>query len=249
MAAVTTTGESTESDPMLDDLEARLGYRFRERSLLRQALRHASAANELGKDSNERLEFLGDAALSHAAAEMVFGLWPWAGEGALTRGRAFLVREGTLAQVAESLGLPATLEASPGVPRGPGLVADGLEAVLGAILLDGGWRRFRATVRRLLGPILDGLDPTSLPLEEPKSTLQEMAHRNGLPLPIYRQRASSGPEHRRVFHFEVEIDGKVLAAGEGSSKRAAQQAAARAALDALAAESQRQEGKPDEPGG
>jgi ribonuclease-3 len=151
--------------------------------------------------------------------------------------------------MAEVMGLPATLEASPGVPRGPGLAADGLEAVLGAVLLDGGWRRFRATVRRLLGPVLEGLDPTTLPLEEPKSTLQELAQRRGLPLPVYRQLASSGPEHQRVFHFEVEMDGRVLARAVGSSKRAAQQAAARAALEALAEGSGGQEEGPDETAG
>ncbi|MGE5234862.1 MAG: ribonuclease III [Acidobacteriota bacterium] len=220
---------------VLDKLEEALGHVFRRRELLEQALRHRSAAHEQSAPSYERLEFLGDAALSHAVAALLFERWPDASEGELTRARAALVRERSLAAVAEALGLPAALEVGSGLRGGdqPSLLADACEAVLGALLLDGGWRRFTASVRRLLGPALAALDPAQLPLEEPKSTLQERAQQRGLPLPLYREVEVRGPEHGRTYVFEVEYDGRVLARGAGQSKRAAQQDAARRALEVL----------------
>jgi ribonuclease-3 len=118
---------------------------------------------------------------------------------------------------------------------GPVVLADALEAVLGALLLDGGWRSFRAAVNRLFSPLLAALDPAQLPLEEPKSTLQELAQKQGLPLPVYREVEIRGPAHRRVYVYEVEFGGQVLAGGEGPSKKAAQQEAARRALENLEA--------------
>ncbi len=221
-------------------LETALGYRFRDPSLLAQALRHTSAAHEQGAPSFERLEFLGDAALSHAVAAMLFTHWPAASEGQLTRARAILVREQTLAEVAERVGLAAHLEVGGGLAGTPvsrAVLADALEAVLGAVLVDGGWQAFSALVFRLLGGYLDALEPEHLALEEPKSTLQELAQRHGLPLPVYRLVAVEGPAHRQTYTVEVEFAGRVLGTGTGSSKRAAQQAAARHALCALGATS------------
>jgi ribonuclease III len=218
-------------------LEAALGHRFANPELLAEALRHRSAAYAHGKASSERLEFLGDAALSHAIAAQLFERWPEADEGELTRARAALVRERTLARLADELGVPDALALSGGLERrhpGSSLLADALEAVLGAVLLDGGWRTFRTVVRRLWSPLMDELEPENLPLEEPKSTLQEMAQRRGLPLPVYRQVETRGPAHALVYVFEVEFDGRPAGRGEGSSKRAAQQAAARDALRRLA---------------
>ncbi|MBZ5588014.1 MAG: ribonuclease III [Acidobacteriia bacterium] len=217
-------------------LQRALGYRFADTELLEQALRHRSAAHEQGVPSFERLEFLGDAALSHAVAALLFARWADATEGQLTRARAALVREGTLASLAERLGLPAALELGSGLDvenPGAALLADALEAVLGAVLLDGGWRAFRAAIARSFAPLLASLDPAQLPLEEPKSTLQELAQRHGNPLPVYREVEVRGPAHRQVFVFEVELDGHVIGWGEGSSKKAAQQEAARNALEAL----------------
>lgn len=217
-------------------LEHALGYHFTRHELLAEALRHRSAAYEQGVASSERLEFLGDAALSHAVAALLFERWPRASEGELTRARAALVRERTLARLADQLGIPDALDLSGGLERrhpGAALLADALEAVLGALLLDGGWRAFRAAARRLFLPMLEELEPEALPLEEPKSTLQEMAQRQGLPLPAYREAEVLGPAHSRIFVFEVEFAGRVVGRGEGSSKRAAQQAAARAALKAI----------------
>lgn len=218
-------------------LEEALGYQFADADLLAQALRHRSAAHERGVASFERLEFLGDAALSHAIALLVFTRWPDAAEGELTRARAAVVREASLAALAERVGVPAVLELGSGLERlaaGAPLLADAMEAVLGALLLDGGWRAFRGAVNRLFAPLVGSLDPAQLPFEEPKSTLQELAQRRGLPLPAYREVEVRGPAHRQLFVFEVALEGRVLARGEGSSKKAAQQEAARAALEALA---------------
>jgi ribonuclease-3 len=219
-------------------LEAALGHRFARPELLEQALRHRSAAHEQGVPSFERLEFLGDAALSHAVAALLFALWPGASEGELTRARAALVREASLAGLAERLALPGALQLGSGLrtgSAGPAVLADALEAVLGALLLDGGWRSFRAAVNRLFRPLAGALDPAQLALEEPKSTLQELAQRHGLALPLYREVETRGPAHRRLYVYEVEFGGRVLARGEGSSKKAAQQEAARRALESLEA--------------
>lgn len=227
----------TVREEALSRLEAALGYRFRDRELLAQALRHSSAAHQSQAPSFERLEFLGDAALSHAVAALLFERWPGASEGQLTRARAALVRERTLAPLAQKLGLSPALELGSGLEAedaGPSLLADALESLLGAILLDGGWRALRTVTHRLMAPLLAELQPADLPLEEPKSTLQELAQRQGLPLPIYREVEVRGPAHRRTFVYEVTFDGRALAHGEGSSKRSAQQEAARAALRALA---------------
>jgi ribonuclease-3 len=224
----------SDRSTVLASLESALGHRFAAADLLAEALRHRSAAHERGKASSERLEFLGDAALSHAVAAMLFERWPEASEGAMTRARAALVRERTLARLADEIGVPDALDLGGGLERrhpGGSLLADALEAVLGAVLLDGGWRTFRGVVRRLWLPLLEELEPASLPLEEPKSTLQEMAQRRGLPLPVYREVDLKGPAHARIFVFEVEVDGRTAGRGEGSSKRAAQQDAARDALN------------------
>jgi ribonuclease-3 len=226
----------SERERALEELSTALGHRFSRPELLEEALRHRSAAHELGAASSERLEFLGDAALSHAVALLLFDRWPEASEGDLTRARAALVREGSLAALAERLGLPSALELGSGLQAtssGPAMLADALEAVLGALLLDGGWRTFRAAVNRLFVPLLTALDPTELAIEEAKTTLQELAQKRGLNLPIYREVETRGPAHRRTYVYEVEFDGRVLARGEGRSKKAAQQEAARRALERL----------------
>jgi ribonuclease-3 len=220
-------------------LEAALGHEFAHRELLAEALRHASAAHQRHARSFERLEFLGDAALSHAVALLLFARWPEASEGELTRARAALVRERTLAGLAEQIGISAGLEVGGGLDArsaGPALLADAFEAVLGALLLDGGWRSFRATVRRLFEPLLASLDPSRLAEEEPKSTLQELAQKRGLALPLYLPVEVRGPAHAQTFVYDVEFAGEVVARGSGSSKKAAQQEAARRALEAIATE-------------
>jgi ribonuclease-3 len=220
-------------------LAAALGHRFADLELLEQALRHSSAAHERGVPSFERLEFLGDAALSHAVAALLFSSWPAASEGELTRARAALVREASLARIAESVGLPDAITLGSGLHEekpSAAVLADALEAALGALLLDGGWRAFSTAVRRLFAPLLATLDVAQLALEEPKTTLQELAQKQGLPLPLYRQIETRGPAHRLVYVFEVDFGGRVVGRGEGPSKKAAQQIAARNALAVLTGE-------------
>jgi ribonuclease-3 len=217
-------------------LQNSLGYHFADVGLLQQALRHRSAAHEQGAPSFERLEFLGDAALSHAVGALLFARWPEASEGELTRARSALVREGALAALARRLELSAALEVGGGLGAtapGAAVLADAMEAVLGALLLDGGWRAFKAAVNRLFAGPLAELDPRQLAREEPKSTLQEFAQKRGMPLPVYREVEVRGPAHRQLFVYEVEVGGRPLARGEGPSKKSAQQEAARRALVAV----------------
>ncbi len=228
--------EPRDRREILERVEAKLGYRFRRRELLAEALRHRSVAVPRGLASNERLEFLGDAVLSHAVAEMLYLAWPHAREGELTRARAALVKGETLSAVASALGLGEALEVAEGVEPGEALLADALEAVFGALYLELGFRRFAAFVRKLLAPELARLSPAALPSLEPKSALQELAQRLGWALPVYREVEVRGPEHQRVYVFEVEVAGAVRGRGEGSSKKTAQREAARAALESLAAD-------------
>lgn len=216
------------------ELERRLGYEFRSPERLAEALRHRSVASFPTKPSNERLEFLGDAALSLAVAEMLFRHWPEAREGDLTRARAALVRGETLAKIAVSLGIDKALQAAPGVEPREALVADAFEAVLGALALEVGYRRFARIVHRLFRPFLDQLARDELATLEPKSALQELAQRRGWALPVYRQVEVRGPEHQRVYVFEVELENRVRGRGEGPSKKLAQREAARVALELLA---------------
>ncbi len=146
------------------------------------------------------------------------------------------MREGSLAAMARRLDLADALEVGGGLGAaapGAAVLADAMEAVLGALLLDGGWRAFKSAVGRLFAAALADLDPAQLALEEPKSTLQEFAQKRGMPLPVYREVEVLGPAHRQLFVYEVEVDGRSLARGEGPSKKAAQQEAARRALAAI----------------
>lgn len=226
-------GEAENREEVLRRVQEKLGYRFRRPELLAEALRHRSVAVPRGLASNERLEFLGDAALSHAVAELLFFAWPRAREGELTRARAALVKGETLASLATGLGLGEALEVAEGVEPGEALLADALEAVLGALVLEVGYRRFTAFVRRLLSPALAGLSRLELASLEPKSALQELCQRKGWELPLYRQVEVRGPEHQRLYVYEVEVEGAVRGRGEGSSKKLAQREAARAALQSL----------------
>ncbi len=213
-------------------LEERLGYRFRDRSLLEQALRHAST----GGTSYQRLEFLGDAVLGHAVAGMLFHRFPEVDEGRLTRLRAYLVRSQSLARQAAQLGLGEAAEVGRSEEERrdrPALLEDLFEAVVGAIEIDGGWDAARAFVERRLGPEVAALRLEDLVLADPKSALQEAAQARGLPLPEYRELAASGPDHRPLWRFQVLWDGEPVAEGEGTSKKQAQQEAARRALERL----------------
>ncbi len=230
------------SDPrhvMLETLQSTIGYQFDTIDHLHQALRHGSAAaNETERRSYERLELLGDAVLSYAVARILMARFPNADEGTLTRMRAQLTRSASLAERAREIELDRYVEVGwseelTGGRQRQRLLEDLFEALLGAIERDGGWPAASAFVERQLGGVVEELDERALRHADPKSALQEVAQGQGLPLPVYREVAQTGPDHQLRWAFEVVWNGEVLARGEGVSKRAAQKEAARRALARL----------------
>lgn len=217
------------------DLEKSLGHRFKTQSLLEVALTHASMRGGKGKCSdNERLEFIGDRVLGLAIAELLNDHFPTASEGELARRYNRLVRGETCAKVARTLGLGPHLilsdsEAGSGGRTKNTILADGMEALLGAVFLDAGFNAARTVVRRLWESQSEDLNTTARP--DAKSALQEWAQGQGLALPQYTEIARKGPDHAPRFTSEVRITGKPPARGEGASKRTAEQAAARALLE------------------
>ena len=227
-------------------MERSLGLKFKERSLLHQAVVHRSFLNEnpdLGWESYERLEYLGDAFLGLVVAEELYRRHPEYSEGDLTRARAALVQGNTLAEVASGFGLGSYLylgggeEATGGRQRRSNL-AGALEAVLGAVLLDRGPAVAGKLVLRWLEPYLELLGREGAP-RDAKSALQELAQQRGLPLPEYRVLEESGPAHARSFTVEVSLDGESLGEGSGRRKAAAEKAAAAQALKTLGVPLQR----------
>ncbi len=231
---------SRPSERSLAALERKLGVRFRERELLREAVTHRSYLNEQpdrARISYDRLEYLGDAFLGWVVAGELFARYPGFGEGVLTRARAALVQGPALAAVADSLGLGPHLilglgEDAGGGRRRPRTLAAALEAVIGAVLVDRGERRARALVLSWLGEQLDAIGPDG-PAPDAKSALQEQLQRSGRPLPVYRIAGESGPPHARTFTVRAEVDGETIGEGAGPSKSAAEQNAAQTALQTL----------------
>jgi len=223
-------------DPRLAALQLRLGYRFSQEALLERALRHRS----FSADHNERLEFLGDAVLSLAISSLLFERFAGSDEGDLTRIRAHLVREDSLHRVALSLGLPEVLRLSEGEARGGGaqrvsILADALEAVIGAAFLDGGFDAARSLVKRMFGEIIDTTEIGSWS-KDAKTELQEWLQARRLPVPIYRITATRGQAHAQTFEVECSVPALSLTQqGEGRSRRLAEQEAAGRMLDALKA--------------
>ena len=217
----------------LKELEARVGYQFQDRALLKKALTHASVRQASAKRrDNERLEFLGDRVLGLAIAELLIELYPAASEGDLARIYNRLVRGGTCAEVARALDLGASLVLSESEDGSGGrqketILADACEALLGAIFLEAGYQKVSEIVRALWGGKLDGAPSEAA---DAKSALQEWAQGQGLDLPLYIEVARQGPDHAPRFTAEVRIKGRKPARGEGANKRAAEQAAATALL-------------------
>lgn len=215
------------------DLDARLGYRFRSRDLLKKALTHASVRQAPGKRrDNERLEFLGDRVLGLAIAELLWEVYPSADEGELARHYNRLVRGRTCAAIARELDLGPLLvlseaEADSGGRGKETILADACEAVLGAVFLEAGYDAARQVVRTLWGPRVGA---SAADATDAKSLLQEWAQGQGLDLPAYVEVDRQGPDHAPRFTAEVRIRGRKPARGEGASKRAAEQAAACAML-------------------
>jgi ribonuclease-3 len=227
-----------------EDLEHRLGLTFQDPHLLRQAFVHRSHLNEnpeVSLLSNERLEFLGDAALSLVVAQRLYELFPTHGEGLLTELRAHLVRRDTLARAAERLGLGDCLllgrgEEAAGGRRRPSNLAAVFEAVAGTILVDQGLGAVERFVTSALADEFEAIQSGIVPAD-PKSRLQVLVQSQGQDLPEYRTLKVEGPEHARLFTVEVYLDGEVVGIGQGKTKRQAEREAARRALDKLGAPS------------
>ena len=220
---------------MTADLRERLGYTFRRPDVLAQALTHRS----FGSRHNERLEFVGDAVLNCVVAHALFERFPDIDEGELSRVRASLVNRDTLAEVARRLELSGALhlgegEQRSGGPDRPSILADALEAVYGAVFIDGGFEAARAVIDRTFGDLLRDVDPAILG-KDPKTRLQEWLQGRRMPVPEYRVVEVSGEAHAQRFVAECSIAPLGIATqGAGSSRRAAEQAAAQNAF-ALAA--------------
>ena len=222
------------------DLEKKLNYSFREPALLEEALNHSSYANEhrsAGLRSNQRLEFLGDSVLGFVTAEFLFRQHPDAPEGDLTRIRAALVCEQSLYEVARKLGLGQYLKLGRGEEAGGGrerisILADATEAVFAAVYLDGGIQEATALIHRCL------LDAEREEVVEErrrdyKTALQELVQRQADQVLTYHMIGEAGPDHDKTFQAEVRLNGASVGTGSGHSKKEAEQAAARAALEAM----------------
>lgn len=218
----------------LDRLCEGLGHEFRDPALLATALTHRSA----GSDNNERLEFLGDALLGFIMAEELFRRFPDTDEGRLTRLRAALVKRDTLASVARALAVGECLTLGEGERKSGGwrrdsILANAVEALLGAIYLDAGMAECRATVLRLFGERLAGLSPEAV-VKDPKTELQEYLQARHLPLPSYTTLSVEGDPHDQRFTVSCAVSSLPHPiTAHGSSRQRAEQAAAREALSAV----------------
>ena len=209
---------------------AALGYTFRDGALLRRALTHPS----MGREDNQRLEFLGDAVLQYLMSDQLYQAYPEDREGALTHLRAMLVCEAALSQVAARLGVGEALimdrgEELTGGREKASVLCDAMEAILAAVYLDGGMEAARGVVTRCW----PSPEEVQRPMQDSKGALQELLQKDGGSVPVYRITGQSGPDHNPVFEATVFHDGKALASGSGKTKRRAEQAAALKALQEL----------------
>ena len=229
-------------DTRLDALQRRIGHRFDDASLLSRALTNRS----FGADHYERLEFLGDAVLSVVISGLLYERFEGSDEGDLTRVRAHLVREESLHRVALQLALPEVLHLGEGEARGGGaqrasILADALEALIGATFVDGGFDAARTVVTGLFGEIIVTTDIASWS-KDAKTELQEWLQARRLPVPTYRISATRGQAHAQTFEVECVVPAlSLVEQGVGRSRRVAEQEAARRMLDALKSS--------DQPGG
>jgi ribonuclease III len=213
-------------------LQQRLGYPFNAPALLAQALTHRSH----GQFHNERLEFLGDSVLNCAVAALLYEKLGKLDEGDLSRVRANLVKQQALYEIAQRLELSQCLllgegERKSGGFRRPSILADTLEAVLGAVFLDGGFDAAQQVIRRLYEPILKHIDPKTLG-KDAKTLLQEWLQSRKIPLPVYAVVATHGAAHNQMFEVECSVPKLgIQVLGSGGSRRAAEQAAAKLALE------------------
>ena len=223
---------------MINELEVAIGYRFQNITLLQNALSHSSYANERWHDglkSNERLEFLGDSILGMLVADYLYRIFPDRLEGELTRMRADMVCEKTLAKVANSLNLGKHLMLGRGEELGGGrnrdsILADAVESVIAACYLDGGMDAAKDFIQKF---ILVNVPVTKLQNTDYKTALQELVQQKKNQVLTYCLIGESGPDHDKQFRVELTLNDKVVGVGEGTSKKRAEQAAAKAAMEAL----------------
>ena len=223
---------------MIKDLETAIGYRFRNISLLQNALTHSSYANERWHNSllsNERLEFLGDSVLGMLVAEYLYRTFPDRPEGELTRMRADMVCEKTLANVANSIGLGEHLLLGHGEEQSKGrtrnsILADAMESVIAACFLDGGMEAAEGIVKRF---ILTEVPVKKMHNADYKTALQELVQQKKNQVLAYSLIGESGPDHDKQFVVEVSLNGKPVGQGTGTSKKRAEQMAAQAAIALL----------------
>jgi ribonuclease III len=224
-------GERAEDE--LSSIEKKLGYRFRDQALLEEALTHRTFVNETGagKD-NQRLEFFGDSVLDFLLSDMLLVQFPTSREGELTRIRAALVDEVSLARIAAELDLGSSLRLGRGEDKGGGrqkrsLLADAFEALLAALYLDGGIEPARRVVAELFTPLFTS--PDLLSGRDSKTELQELARLTRGQLPRYQLKQVTGPDHDKRFTVEIYLGVELMGEGVGRSKKEAEQDAARAA--------------------
>lgn len=217
-----------------------MGYKFKNKALLTNALCHSSYANE-NKDknvkSNERLEFLGDAVLGQISAEHIYNTYPDLPEGEMTKLRAAIVCEQSLYEFAGQINLGPMLllgrgEVNGGGNKRPSVLADAVEAVLAAIYLDGGIEAAKGFILGFIKTKAEHLSHTNT-LVDYKTTLQEIVQKNHQEVLSYQVRSESGPDHDKLFVIDVYINSNPIASGEGKSKKQAEQAAAKAALELM----------------
>jgi ribonuclease-3 len=232
---------TTRSPRPVSDLEQQLGITFKQRGLLQQALYHRSFLNEAPDDveSNERMEFLGDAVLGLVISERLFRDYPQMTEGQLSQVRAILVRWDALARAAERIGLGEYMvlgkgeEISGGRQR-PSNLAGAFEALIGAAYLDQGFRFAQGLILQLLKPDLDEIAAQGFSVDS-KSQLQHISQTRWRQIPAYSLVSSEGPDHAKTFTVEVAVGDRVLGQGQGRNKKQAELNAARQALETLEA--------------
>src|SRR3954469_25068774 len=239
-----TNGQVVRLRDEFEALQHVINYRFRDRGLLEHAMTHTSRANEDvsgGVVDNESMEFLGDALLGFVVADMLFREFPEYDEGMKSKTKAAVVSTASLAKQAERLQLGEHLllgrgEEKTGGRRKQALLADGYEALIAAIYLDGGIEHARAFIVREFAALLDEVRRDGVSGQDYKSALQELLQARDLPLPDYRLVGTQGPDHRKLFEIEVAVRGERLATAIGASKKEAEQDAAKAALEKLRAQ-------------
>jgi len=229
--------DTTSQKFVFDELSQRLGYTFKRPELLLQALRHASYVNEqddANLEDNERLEFLGDAVLDLVISDLLMERFQHAEEGTLSKYRALVVDESGLYRVAWTLQLGNYLLLGKGEEQSngrekPSILADAVEALLGAVYLDAGFNKTMEVITRLFAPLLDRVETEEM-VHDFKSLLQEYTQETCKTLPRYRLVRESGPAHDKTFTIVLTLNGEILGQAEGKSKKEAEQKVAREAF-------------------